>query len=82
MNTVLINSLDCIVVLNLYLPAPIIFCSPHSGRTYPQEFLAASQLDAQTLRKSEDCYVDELFEAAPHFGVVRHPHRIHEKRLG
>lgn len=49
--------------------APIIFCSPHSGRSYPQEFLAASQLDAQTLRKSEDCYVDELFEAVARFGA-------------
>ena len=40
---------------------PVVFCSPHSGRIYPQAFLAASRLDPHTLRKSEDCYVDELF---------------------
>ena len=41
--------------------APVVFCSPHSGRVYPASFLAASRLDPHTLRKSEDCYVDELF---------------------
>lgn len=40
---------------------PVVFCSPHSGRIYPQAFLAAARLDPHTLRKSEDCYVDELF---------------------
>ncbi len=49
--------------------APIVFCSPHSGRVYPSAFLASSQLDAKTLRKSEDCYVDELFAAVPQFGA-------------
>jgi N-formylglutamate amidohydrolase len=41
--------------------APVVFCSPHSGRVYPRAFLEASRLDPLTLRKSEDCYVDELF---------------------
>src|SRR5690606_34850204 len=40
---------------------PMIFNSPHSGRIYPRPFLSASRLDAHTLRRSEDCYVDELF---------------------
>jgi N-formylglutamate amidohydrolase len=40
---------------------PLVFCSPHSGRVYPKAFLDASRLDAHTLRKSEDCYVDDLF---------------------
>jgi len=48
---------------------PIVFCSPHSGRIYPSVFLAASQLDPHRLRKSEDCYVDELFRDAPKFGA-------------
>jgi len=48
---------------------PLVFCSPHSGCIYPSVFLAASQLDPQKLRKSEDCYVDELFNAAPTFGA-------------
>ncbi|MBA4130287.1 MAG: N-formylglutamate amidohydrolase [Hyphomicrobium sp.] len=40
---------------------PFVFCSPHSGRIYPRHFLASSRLDATALRRSEDCYVDELF---------------------
>lgn len=45
--------------------APIVFASPHSGRDYPAEFLAESRLDALTLRRSEDSFVEELFAAAP-----------------
>jgi N-formylglutamate amidohydrolase len=40
---------------------PLVFCSPHSGRVYPAALLAATRLDPLTLRKSEDCYVDQLF---------------------
>ncbi len=40
---------------------PLVFNSPHSGRTYPESFIAASHLDALSLRASEDCYVDQLF---------------------
>jgi N-formylglutamate amidohydrolase len=49
--------------------APVVLCSPHSGRVYPKAFLAASRLDPHTLRKSEDCYVDELFEPVVDLGV-------------
>jgi N-formylglutamate deformylase len=49
--------------------APVIFASPHSGRHYPPEFLAAARLDALNLRRSEDCFVDELFAAAPEHGA-------------
>ncbi len=49
--------------------APFIFCSPHSGRVYPQSFLDASRLDPLTLRRSEDAFVDELFAAAPEHGA-------------
>lgn len=48
---------------------PFVFNSPHSGRYYPPRFLAMSQLDAATIRRSEDCYVDELFAAAPSLGA-------------
>ena len=48
---------------------PLVFASPHSGRTYPPAFLAASALDARTLRRSEDSFVDELFAAAPAKGA-------------
>jgi N-formylglutamate amidohydrolase len=43
------------------LEVPLVFNSPHSGRVYPQAFLAASRLDSLTLRRSEDAYVEELF---------------------
>jgi N-formylglutamate amidohydrolase len=49
--------------------APFVLCSPHSGRVYPRHFLAQSRLDPQTLRKSEDCFVDELFQGAAELGV-------------
>jgi len=40
--------------------APVVFNSPHSGRVYPRNFLAAARLDLTTLRRSEDSFVDEL----------------------
>ena len=49
--------------------APFVLCSPHSGRIYPRTFLDQSRLDPMTLRKSEDCFVDELFEGAAALGV-------------
>ena len=48
---------------------PLVFASPHSGRCYPAEFLAASRLDPSGLRRSEDSFVDELFAAATGFGA-------------
>lgn len=48
---------------------PLVVASPHSGRDYPPEFLAAVRLDGQTLRKSEDAFVDEIFADAPRLGV-------------
>ena len=47
----------------------VIFASPHSGRDYPADFLAASQLDTAQLRSSEDAYVDRLFARAPLYGA-------------
>ena len=48
---------------------PLVFASPHSGRCYPAEFLAASRLDALSLRRSEDSFVEELFAASVGFGA-------------
>ena len=48
---------------------PLVFASPHSGRLYPAEMLAASSLSASAIRKSEDALVDGLIEAATEFGV-------------
>ena len=47
---------------------PLIFASPHSGRIYPKEMLAASQLDRRTIRRSEDAHVDALIADATAFG--------------
>lgn len=49
--------------------APLVFSSPHSGSVYPAAFVAASRLDRLALRRSEDCYVDELFEPAAALGL-------------
>ena len=48
---------------------PLVFASPHSGSDYPEAFLAASRLDPLALRRSEDSFVDEIFEAAPRLGA-------------
>ncbi len=48
---------------------PVVFCSPHSGRIYPTHFLEQSRLDPHTLRRSEDCFVDLLFNCAPAYGA-------------
>ncbi len=51
-------------------PQPaMVVASPHSGATYPPDLIAASRLDARALRQSEDCYIDELFGAAPGLGI-------------
>lgn len=49
--------------------APFVFSSPHSGRLYPPEFIAQSRLDPQTLRRSEDCFVDNLFRPVASLGA-------------
>lgn len=59
--------------LVLSLPArqasPLVLASPHSGRSYPREFVAQSSLPESVLRQSEDCFVDQLVAAAPGLGV-------------
>jgi N-formylglutamate deformylase len=49
----------------------VAFNSPHSGRIYPRAFLAAARLDLAILRRSEDCFVDELL-----IGVVPRGHPL------
>ncbi|MEQ1648148.1 MAG: N-formylglutamate amidohydrolase [Hyphomicrobiaceae bacterium] len=40
---------------------PLVFSSPHSGRTYAHGFQADTILSPHALRKSEDAYVDLLY---------------------
>jgi N-formylglutamate amidohydrolase len=49
----------------------VVFNSPHSGSVYPRVFLAAARLDLATLRRSEDCFVDDLL-----VGVVVRGHPL------
>lgn len=49
--------------------APFVFNSAHSGRDYPERFLKMTRLDPISIRQSEDAFVDELFERAPHLGA-------------
>ena len=58
-----------IVTAPLWQSAPVVFSSPHSGQVYPASFLAASRLTARALRKSEDCYVDDLLTGVHAFGA-------------
>lgn len=48
---------------------PVVCNSPHSGRNYPTAFLGQTRLELETLRRSEDTFVDELFADAPLSGV-------------
>lgn len=59
----------CDIVANGAQKVPIVLASPHSGDDYLPEFLAQSRLEACALRKSEDCFVDELFAGGPKLGA-------------
>lgn len=48
---------------------PAVFASPHSGTDYGPGFLRDSRLELATLRRSEDCFVDQIFGGAPSFGA-------------
>ncbi len=48
---------------------PFIFNAPHSGRVYPQELRDASTLTSQQLRRSEDVFVDHLFDSVIEIGA-------------
>jgi N-formylglutamate amidohydrolase len=51
-------------------PTPLVFASPHSGRLYPEDMMAAAALDAHAIRRSEDVFVDELIGRAPELGAA------------
>lgn len=48
---------------------PVVLNSPHSGRTYPEAFLAHSRLTPLELRRSEDAFVDLLIAPAVALGA-------------
>ena len=51
-------------------PVPFVFASPHSGRDYPDELMAAAALDGAAIRRSEDAFVDDLICSAPAHGAA------------
>jgi N-formylglutamate amidohydrolase len=51
-------------------PTPLVFASPHSGRDYPDDMMAAAALDAQAIRRSEDAFVDDLIVSSPELGAA------------
>lgn len=51
------------------LTSAVVLSSPHSGRIYPTRFLRSARLDAASLRRSEDAFVDELFAPAVALGL-------------
>ncbi|HEX3430051.1 MAG TPA: N-formylglutamate amidohydrolase [Rhizomicrobium sp.] len=48
---------------------PFVFASPHSGRLYPPSFTEKSRLNPTALRRSEDAFVEELFDGARALGA-------------
>ncbi|WP_082640297.1 MULTISPECIES: N-formylglutamate amidohydrolase [unclassified Aureimonas] len=48
---------------------PFVFCSPHSGRAYPKDFLEQTRLGPDAIRRSEDLFVDQLFDFVPALGA-------------
>ena len=48
---------------------PFVFNSPHSGRLYTDDFLAATRLDRKGIRRSEDHYVDQLYAPVTALGA-------------
>ncbi len=57
------------VIAPAAVTSAVVLSSPHSGRVYPRRFLRSARLDAATLRRSEDAFVDDLFEPAVSLGV-------------
>lgn len=57
------------VVFPRNLRSSVVFASPHSGAEYFNSFVSRTILDSQTIRSSEDAFVDQLFAAAPDFGA-------------
>ncbi len=49
--------------------SPLIFASPHSGATYPKDWVEATRLSERELRQVEDAFIDSLFASALTYGA-------------
>ena len=50
--------------------APVIFASPHSGKVYPEEMTELLSVPLTDLQRTEDAFVDELYQSAPELGGI------------
>ena len=53
-----------------FLSSPNVYSFPHSGTYYFKNFLEQTNLDLANLRRSEDFYVDELFDESNVYGSL------------
>lgn len=51
--------------------APVIFASPHSGNYYPQDMLQMLSVPVSDLQRTEDAFVDELYQSAHDQGAIQ-----------
>jgi N-formylglutamate amidohydrolase len=51
-------------------PTALVFASPHSGGVYPPDMVEAARLPVETLRASEDAFVDRIIAGAPALGAA------------
>jgi len=52
------------------IDAPVIFASPHSGAHYPDAMLDKLSVPLSDLRRTEDAFVDELYDSAAQQGSI------------
>jgi N-formylglutamate amidohydrolase len=52
------------------LKAPVIFASPHSGTLYPRQMTDLLSVPLCDLQRTEDAFVDELYNSAPRQGAI------------
>ncbi|MGN6365540.1 N-formylglutamate amidohydrolase [Asticcacaulis taihuensis] len=57
------------VVVRPHEASRLVYSLPHSGRYYPQSFIAEARQTPQGLRVSEDAFVDDLVGITPELGV-------------
>jgi len=59
---------------NVYLPQgdvlPLVYDSPHSGLSYPADFLYRTELGQTLLRSPEDAHIEELYDMAVKSGAT------------
>lgn len=48
--------------------APVVFASPHSGTVYPDTMRALLNVPLSDLRRTEDAFIDELYDGAAGLG--------------